>query len=125
MQVADDRLGPQHRFALQLDHQAQYPVRGGMLWAEVQDHRRSVGVAFDTVRVDGRVLRHAQHTAKLDRKLYGVRGPDRRELLCMFVGRVGEGPMGVGDDGLTAAAGDLAHLGPGASLNCTGTRPTP
>ena len=108
VQVPDDRLGAQHGLAVELQHQAQHPVRRGVLRAHVDDHRVVVApFDVDVVGVDEVPLGQPEDGADLPAQLSRARRAAIEQLL--------------------SALGGLrrAHRGPGASLNCTGTRPTP
>ena len=153
VQVADDRLGAQHRLAVELEHQAQHPVGGGVLGTHVDDHRLVVApLDVDVARVDVATLGQAQHGAHLLAQLARRGGPPRQQLLGAL-GGLGLEPavllgltvrllrrleaeldvLGLGVE--TAGVAELfvhdvvvvvvGHRGPGASLNWTGTRPTP
>ena len=59
MQVADHRLGAQHEFAVEFEHEAQYPVGRRMRRAHVDDH----GLVVVTLVVDlSRIKGHAVET---------------------------------------------------------------
>ena len=89
VQVTDDRLGPQHLFAPDLDHHPQDPVRGRVRGPEVEDHGLVVGrLIVDVVPVEGDALGKAQHAAH-----FGPQFPDARllplEQLLGTFGRLG------------------------------------
>ena len=76
VQVADDRLGAQHRLALELEHEAQHAVGDGccgpMLMIIVSSSRRALAD-----EVGGLGLGHAQHGAELAQQLGGVGASSR------------------------------------------------
>ena len=146
VQVADDRLGAQHRLAVELEHEAQHAVGRGVLGPHVDDHRLVVAALdVDVARVDVAALGQAQDGADLLAELAGARWCRAAQQLLGALGGLGdEGALlGLGLAvrpprsasrslarlvvvvGLVCVLVVLAHRGPGASLNCTGTRPTP
>ena len=151
VQVADDRLGAQHRLAVELEHEPQHAVGRGVLGPHVDDHRLVVAALdVDVARVDVAALGQAQDGAHLLAQLAGRRGAAGRELLGALRGLGDEGPLlgrqvgglgrleaqllgrRLGPDSASRRRSPvlvlvlvLGHRGPGASLNCTGTRPTP
>ena len=87
VQVADDRLAPQHRLALQLEHQAQHAVGRRVLRTHVDDHRLVVvGVLREVAELGRLGLAHAQHGADLAQQLGGGELAARLELLSALVG---------------------------------------
>ena len=147
VEVADHRLGPQHRLAVELDHEPEHAVGRRVLGAHVDDHGLVVGLLdVDVVGVDHHALGQAQHGTRLAAQLVGL-GLLAGEELLGALGRLadqaaldaGVGGLGVGQAGNRvgqhrvgvghAVAGigrrGVAHRGPGAPLNWTGTRPTP
>ena len=143
VQVADDRLGAQDGLAVQLEHEAQHAVGGGVLGPHVDDHRLVVtALDVDVARVGVAALGQAQDGADLLAQLAGAGGGARpqapgRPRRSRRPGRCSSASWRA----VSAASGVLvlvaarargrascvviAHRGPGASLNCTGTRPTP
>ena len=82
VQVADDGLGPQHGLAVELEHEAQHPVGGGVLRTHVDDHGLVVApLDVDVARVDVAALGQAQDGAHLLAQLVGRRGVAGQELL--------------------------------------------
>ena len=81
VQVADHGLAPQHRLALELDHDPQHAVGAGVLRPHVDDHRLVVGGLI----VEG--LGHtAQHGASFPAELGRARAVARLQLLRALVG---------------------------------------
>jgi hypothetical protein len=111
VQVADDGLGAEHGLALELHHDAQHAVGGRVLGAHVDDHRLVLAeLDVDVARVEHGPLGQPQERPLLDRKLGWARLVALAQLLAAFGGFRLEILVG--------------QRGPGASLNCTGTRPT-
>ena len=109
MQVADDRLAPQHRFALQFEHEAQHAVRARVLRPHVDDHRLIFrGVDRQVAQLGSFGLAHAQYGTYFAQQFAG--GEFATRLQALF--------------GLVAAFDGVedAHQF-GAPLNCTGMRP--
>jgi hypothetical protein len=109
VQVADDRLASQHGLALELQHEAQHPVRGRVLRPHVDDHRLILVGIVGQIAEHGRFgLGHPQHGADLAQQFLGREFTARAELLLAFVGaghgalvevgaRLGDASVGVGD----------------------------
>ena len=105
MQVADDRLAPQHRLALEFQHQAQHPMGGGVLRAHVDDHCLVfVTVVGEFAEFGGFGFAQAQH---------------RTEFAHQFT----RGDLRAWPHLLMSFGGQGAHVG--APLNCTGIAPAP
>jgi hypothetical protein len=93
VQVADDRLGPQHRLALELEHEPQHAVRRRVHGAHVDDHRRLVVVGHLAGERGRLGLGHPQHRADLAQDLAGV-GPRAGPHLLGALGGVGGREVG-------------------------------
>ncbi len=139
MQIADDRFRAQDGLSVELEHQAQHAVGRRVLRPHVDDHRLVVGqFDVDVGRVHSHALGQPEDCADLAAELVRGGGVAAPELLAslgrldeqtawnavgseIVVGVTGErvGQLGV------RVRGGVAHRGPGASLNWTGTRPTP
>ena len=141
MEVADDRLRAEDRLTLELHHDPQYAVGGGVLRPHVDDHRLVIAeLDVDVAGIEDEALGQAQEGALLDGKLICVReiavehllrafGGLRREALLELFTQNGSGSrsgpardareVGLGGvGGLGGHAGCVfAHRGPGASLN--------
>ena len=139
VEVADDGLGAQDRLAVQLEHEAQHAVGRGVLGPHVDDRRLVVAALdVDVGRIHVAALGEAEDRAHLLAQLAGAGGGARPEALDalrrlrdqgLLLGRVAGGRL-LGGLALVDLVGPVrvvvvAHRGPGASLNCTGTRPTP
>ena len=113
VQVADDRLAPQDRLALHLQHQPEHPVGGRVGWPHVEDHplvgdvagRRIVGTTGQH-RCLG--LADAQHGAGLVAAVHALGRTQIRPARTHGAGRL---------------LCHVAHRAEGASLNWTGIRP--
>ena len=85
VQVADDRLAPEHRLALQLEHQAQHSMGARVLRTHVDDHRLIlVGILRQLAELGGLGLAHPQHRADLAEQLLRRHLAPRLELLSQF-----------------------------------------
>ena len=85
VQVADDRLAPQHRLALHLQHQPQHAVGARVGRAHVEDHRLVlVGVLGQVAELRRLGLAHPQHGADLAQQLLGRDLRARLELLRLL-----------------------------------------
>ena len=153
VEVPDHRFGPEHRLAVELDHQTEHTVGRGVLGPHVDDHGLVVGALdVDVGGIEGRALGEAEDRSDLAPELPGLGGPPTGELLAALGGLGDETLGGAGGGGLEeclardrfperrvrvgrcrrlvrTTGGEVgsrsAHLGPGAPLNWTGTRPTP
>jgi hypothetical protein len=104
-----------------------------MLRSHVDDHRLVVPTLdVDVARVDVVALGQAEHGADLAAQVPRPGVAPGQELLGPLGGLGHQrrllGPVAAGDEDALArplVLLVLAHRGPGASLNCTGTRPTP
>jgi hypothetical protein len=112
VQVADDGLAPQHRLALELEHQPQHAVRARVLGPHVDDHGL---VVFELGLLQGERSRlglaHPQHGPDLAEELLGAHLAAGAELLTVLVSEA---------DVFREGGHQRAS---GASLNCTGMRP--
>ena len=82
VQVADDRLGAQHRLAVELEHEPQHAVGRGVLRPHVDDHRLVVtDLDVDVAGVDDAALGQAQDGADLLAELARAGGVAEQELL--------------------------------------------
>ncbi len=96
VQVADDRLRPQHRLAVELHHQPQHAVGRRVLGPEVDDHGLVVGrLEVDVVGVPGRVSSGTRSTAPPPGQLVGAGRRPGQQLLAALVGLPRSGPAGV------------------------------
>ncbi len=87
VQVADDRLAPQHGLALELEHQPQHPVGARVLGPHVDDHRLVLfGIGDAAIgELGGLGLAHAEHRADLAHQLAGRQLAARLESLLGLV----------------------------------------
>ncbi|WCO66727.1 hypothetical protein PO878_19740 [Iamia majanohamensis] len=94
VEVPDDRLGAQDPLAVELEHQAQHPVGGGVLRPHVHDRGGGlVGVGLDVAHGGHVGLGVAQDAAALAQHLDAAGHGAHRHLLGALVG---EGAVGGG-----------------------------
>ena len=91
MQVADDRLGAQDGFAVQLEHEAQHAMGRRMLRTHVDDHGVVFGdLGVDVVRIDGDPFGQSQY-AFFQRQFARVEhGAAVGQFLDTFAGLLGQ-----------------------------------
>jgi hypothetical protein len=120
VEVADDRLAPQHGLALQFQHQPQHAVGRRVLWAHVDDHRLIlVGIVGEIAEARDVGFGHPQHRTDLAHQLLRGELAAGAELLLALVGG-GDGALVVG--GGRSWGRRVGHQ-VFAPLNCTGMRP--
>ena len=145
VEVADDRLGAQHGLAVELDHEPEHPVGGRVLRTHVDDHGLVIDLLdVDVLDVDDDAFGKPQDGPSLASQLVrlglltgeqflgafgsldhqSTTGADHGRLIERLA-RHRVRKVGIEVRGVVVHRGVVAHRGPGAPLNCTGTRPTP
>ena len=123
VQVANDGLRAQYRLTIEFEHDAQHAVRRGVTRTHVDDHGFVV-IAFDVdvVRVESAPV-DLQNGAQLATKFVSAGLFTTEHLLGALTRFRDEKRLTL--NGANGGRSDVAHRGPGPSLNCTGTRPMP